>query len=117
MSKILSLLKESLCKKDSTAVFTLNPLFDIENVLKLQMKTKIVGVNFYYKFDLNLLDSGPVKDYFIVPLLYSISEYQTREIELIKIIQSKDKELDDFKSQGVKLTRGNFFSSKYNLSM
>ena len=72
------------------------------------MKTKIVGVNFHYKFDLDLLDSRSVKDYFLVPLLYSNAEYQTREAELIKILQSKDKELEDYKSQGVKLTRSNF---------
>ena len=86
-------------------MFTLNELSDNENIVKLQMKTQIVGVNFYYRFELVLLDSQCARDYFLLPLLYSNAEYQIREAELIKIIQTKDRELDDYRTQGFKLTR------------
>ncbi len=105
--KILSILKESFSRKNSAAVFTINPLIDDPKMLKLQLKTKIAGVNFYFEFDLSTLDSLLVKDYFLVPLLYSNAEFQHREAELIKIINNKDREIEDFRSQGAKLARSN----------
>ena len=34
-----------------------------------------------------------------------VGELMRRQRELVKIIQSKDKELEDYKNQGVKVTR------------
>lgn len=41
----------------------------------------------------------------MMPLLFNCYEYQTRETDFVKIIANKDKELDDYRSQGLKLTR------------
>ena len=41
----------------------------------------------------------------IVPLLAMVGELTRRQNELIKVIQNKDKEIDDYKSQGVKTSR------------
>ena len=69
------------------------------------MNTKLAGVKFGWQFDMILLSSKHLKDYIVLPLLYSNTEFQLRESELVKAIQSKDKEIEDFKLQGVKLTR------------
>ena len=37
-----------------------------------------------------------------------VGELTRRQKELIKIIQTKDKEIDDYKSQGVKASRSKF---------
>lgn len=48
----------------------------------------------------------------IVPLLAMVGELTRRQKELIKIIQAKDKEIDDYKSQGAKASRSKFLGSK-----
>ena len=103
LSKIILLLERSFCNVDSTATFKTAP--DESGGLNLQMVTKIVGVNFYYNFSFNVCESELARDYLLVPLMLANAEHEIREAELIKIIQSKDKELDDYKSQGAKLAR------------
>ena len=73
--------------------------------LQLKLDAKLSGVSFHYVFDLVGLDSSYLKDQVLLPLMFSSHEYQTRENELIKIINCKDKELEDYKLQGAKLTR------------
>lgn len=73
--------------------------------LELNLQTKLAGVKFSYSFEFKLMDSGSIREHVLLPLMFNCAEYQLRENELIKIIQAKDKELDDFKSQGVKLSR------------
>ena len=73
--------------------------------LELNLEKKLPGVTLYYTFGFALMDSSLIRDHIILPLVFNCSEYQLRENELIKLIQAKDKELDDYKSQGVKLNR------------
>ena len=51
----------------------------------------------------------------MIPLIFNCNEYQGREANFVKIISNKDKELDDYRSQGVKLNRSNFLISKKKL--
>lgn len=46
-----------------------------------------------------------MSEHLIVPLMAMVGELMRRQAELITIIQSKDKEIDDYKSQGVKTSR------------
>ena len=77
------------------------------NRLELEMKSKLSSVTFNWIYKFERLETCLIRDHFLIPLLFNCSEYQQREIELIKLIQAKDKELDDYKSQGVSLTRSN----------
>lgn len=76
--------------------------------LWIKMQSKLFGIKFNWEFRLNKLDGSYLKNHFVIPLLFNCAEYQKRELELIKIIQAKDKELDDYKSQGIELTRSKF---------
>lgn len=73
--------------------------------LTINMESKLAGVPFKWTFELKLLDVNAIKEHLLVPLMYNCAEYQLRENELLKIIQNKDKEIDDYKSQGIKLNR------------
>lgn len=44
-------------------------------------------------------------EHLILPLMAMVGELTRRQQELVKIIQSKDKEIDDYKSQGAKCSR------------
>ena len=92
------------------------------NSLELKLDAKLSGVSFTYVFKLVGLDTSYIKDHVVLPLMFSSFEFQARENDLIKAINSKDKELDDYKSQGAKLTRSKLsntfsvtFSVKYVL--
>ena len=50
----------------------------------------------------------------MIPLIFNCNEYQGREANFVKLISNKDKELDDYRSQGVKLNRSNFLICKNN---
>ena len=69
----------------------------------LNLDGKLSGVSFHYEFDLVELDSSLIRDIVMVPLLFNCYEYQTRESSLVQIIALKDKELDAFRSQGIKI--------------
>ena len=85
------------------------------NQLELKMKSKLSSVTFNWAFKFERLDASLIRDHFLVPLLFDCVEYQQREMELIKLIQAKDKELDDYKSQGVSLTRSDLPKSFFGL--
>ena len=101
MSAILNQLNENLKGLSNSNIVSIDSI----DKLVLNLDGKLSGVNFHYEFDLNLLDSSLIRDHVILPLLFNCSEYQARESQLVKIINDKDKELDDYRSQGVKLTR------------
>ncbi len=73
--------------------------------MKLRNESKLAGVKFFWEFELIKLDSLAIKEHIILPLMFCCAEFQFREFELFKIITAKDKEIDDYKSQGVKLSR------------
>lgn len=105
VSKILFLIKDALSKEDTNNLLSINESIENSEELNITMKSKISGVKFQYRFKLTCFDNESIRDHLIVPLLLNNAEYQSRESELIKIIQNKDKELEDFRSQGVKLSR------------
>lgn len=72
--------------------------------------------NFNWLFEFSAVDSIQIRDHILVPLLFNMTELQQREKDLVEIVKQKDKEIDDYRSQGCTLTRGylstNFFDSK-----
>ena len=71
------------------------------------MEAKLAGVvKFKWQFLFELLErNSQIREYIVLPLVYANAEYQVRESELIKTLQAKDKELEDYRAQGVKLSR------------
>ena len=50
-----------------------------------------------------------VTDHLTCPLLGMIGELQRRQQELVRLLKLKDKEIDDYKIQGGKVTRSKFY--------
>ena len=53
----------------------------------------------------DVLTAPQARDHLTVPLLAMVSELFRRQKELTTIIVAKDKEIDDYKSQGVRTSR------------
>lgn len=100
VEKICQHLKHSLIDSKSNK-FTINSH-------ELILESKLSDIKFNWSFELRLLSMKSIKEFVFMPLLMNISEYQARECELMRIIANKDKEIDDFKSQGCKLNRSMF---------
>jgi hypothetical protein len=75
------------------------------------MESKLCDVKFNWRFSLESLGLEYIKEQVIIPAFLNSGEHQLREQELVKILRKKDKEIDDYKMQGVKLTRSNWFSA------
>lgn len=105
LPKVLSILKSTILNTDSNGHFK---IIDSDSLsMTIRMETKISQIRFCYKFVLVETDNDAIREYFVQPLLLNTAELQYREAELIKIILKKDKELEDYKSQGAKLSRSN----------
>ena len=50
----------------------------------------------------------------IRPLMGMVSELQRRQQEMVQLLQRKDREIDDYKAQGSKVTRSKQIASKLN---
>jgi hypothetical protein len=100
--KIINHLKENLIEKNNSKNLKIIPS---NNSLEIRLDSKLHGIKFNWTFNLQQLDSKKVKDCLVLPLLFNLAEYQTREAELLKIINNKDKEIEDYKLQNVPLTR------------
>jgi hypothetical protein len=55
---------------------------------------------FTYKFNCQRREGEFYESNYVRQIVYCLAERKSRELELIKIIQAKDKELDDYRSQG-----------------
>jgi hypothetical protein len=59
------------------------------------------SILFNYMFKCQRREGEFYEANYVRQIVYGLAERKSRELELIKIIQAKDKELDDYRSQGV----------------
>ncbi|VDI10721.1 non-homologous end-joining factor 1 [Mytilus galloprovincialis] len=71
----------------------------------LKINSQLAGLPFCWNFVGNSADKEMASENLIVPLMAMVGELTRRQRELIKILQNKDKEIEDYKSQGGKTTR------------
>jgi hypothetical protein len=77
--------------------------------LTIKMESKLSGVvGVEWRLELRQLGIESIKEHFVLPLMFTCAEYGLREPELFKLIEAKDKELEDYTSQGAKLSRSYF---------
>jgi hypothetical protein len=72
-----------------------------DDVLIVDIKGIIKGsILFTYSFKCQRREGEFYEANYVRQIVYCLAERKSRELELIKIIQAKDKELDDYRSQG-----------------
>lgn len=73
-----------------------------DDVLVVDIKGRInSSILFNYMFKCQRREGEFYEANYVRQIVYGLAERKSRELELIKIIQAKDKELDDYRSQGV----------------
>lgn len=78
---------------------------DGDHSVVMTITSKLAGLPFTWKFTCHSADKSLASDHLILPLMAMVAELSRRQQELLKIIQNKDKEIDDYKSQGAKVSR------------
>ncbi|XP_060077225.1 non-homologous end-joining factor 1-like [Ylistrum balloti] len=78
---------------------------DNQEKIMLKITSQLAGMPFVWNFIANVADSEMVSENLIIPLMGMVCELTRRQKELVKVVQNKDKEIDDYKSQGVKTSR------------
>ncbi|XP_064618075.1 non-homologous end-joining factor 1-like [Liolophura sinensis] len=76
--------------------------------MRLTVSSKLAGMPFLWHFNGEPVAKEVVSEHLTFPLLAMVGEMFRRQEELIKVIFSKDKEIADYKSQGVKTSRKHY---------
>lgn len=71
----------------------------------LKIDSQLAGLPFSWHFIGQSAEKEMASENLIIPLMAMVGELTRRQRELVKIMKSKDKEIDDYKSQGVKASR------------
>ncbi len=108
--KIIENLSSNLVTSQScSGLFTVQSQeTDSDSSFRVKMESKLAGVDINWELVFNQFDNKSIKDYFVLPLMFNCAEYELRETELTKAVLAKDKEIDDYKSQGAKLSRSKY---------
>lgn len=92
------------CLENSSKKMSVN-VTENKKHLDIHVDSQLAGMAFVWKFQCTEADSQLISENFNVPLLAMVAELARRNEELVKIIGAKDKEIDDYKSQGAKTSR------------
>ncbi|XP_045209832.1 non-homologous end-joining factor 1-like [Mercenaria mercenaria] len=76
-----------------------------ERKVMLVLHSELAGMPFIWNFQCRPADKSMGSEHLILPLMAMVGELTRRQQELFKIIQGKDKQIEDYKSQGAKCTR------------
>lgn len=110
LTRILDQIKSVLDKTQDDPNTTIKLSFkrdgdDEESKVLIVLHSELAGMPFVWNFHCSPADKSMGSQHLIVPLMAMVGELTRRQQELIKIIQSKDKEIDDYKSQGARCSR------------
>ncbi|KAL8571021.1 hypothetical protein ACOMHN_037881 [Nucella lapillus] len=87
---------------------------DEQQMMLLTITSTLAGMPFVWKFHASPADSAMARDHLTVPLLAMVSELFRRQRELVTILGAKDKEIDDYKAQGVRASRKYLETTKFD---
>ncbi|CAF1361781.1 unnamed protein product [Adineta steineri] len=98
LEKMKQIFEESSTNKNDNQIIVqlLN-----DDVLIVEIKGRIKSsIPFTYMFQCQRREGEFYEANYVRQIVYGLAERKSRELELIKLIQAKDKELDDYRSQG-----------------
>lgn len=114
-ANLLSYVKSSL--EESRVASTLKLISESETIVNLIVKMKLKGkIPFNWKFKCSKCDLMLIKQVLIDPLFNVVEELNRQQKKLIKTINDKDKEIEDYKDQGYTTTRSHLLTLPFQES-
>ncbi|XP_005103912.1 non-homologous end-joining factor 1 [Aplysia californica] len=112
LTKILSHVETNLGAESKESKLTLTHKDDSVNI---KMTSQLAGMPFSFVFHTVLNEEDMGKKHLALPLMAMVGELYRQQQELFKILATKDKEIDDYKSQGVKATRKHIETTPFDV--
>ncbi|KAJ8307009.1 hypothetical protein KUTeg_015093 [Tegillarca granosa] len=78
-----------------------------EDKMMLKLNSQLAGMPFTWHFIGKPAEKEMTSQHLIIPLMAMVGELMRRQGELVKVLETKDREIEDYKSQGVKTSRNN----------
>lgn len=104
--RMVGLLEKLLhCSEGSEMPKLLNLVQNGNKEMLLKAEATVAGISFIWHFQLAECDKKLFKDQLLQPLIGMIAELQQRQNILISLIKNKDKEIEDYKNAGAKVSR------------
>ncbi|XP_074652956.1 non-homologous end-joining factor 1-like [Tubulanus polymorphus] len=90
---------------------------DDDEVAVLTVESQLAGFPFIWKFRATKTDQSIMVNHMTIPLLSMVSELTRRQNELYKLLTDKDREINDYRLQGVKPTRKNVKTCEFDCTV
>lgn len=117
VTKILDQIKLSLKKPAKDTLLSVSVKGSAESgdqQMILKITSTLAGMPFVWHFITQTAPSQMVRDHLTVPLLAMVSELFRRQQELGALLAAKDKEIEDYRSQGVRTSRKHIETTRFD---
>ncbi|KAJ9591395.1 hypothetical protein L9F63_002001 [Diploptera punctata] len=102
----------SLLNSDSIANIK---LMECDDSQVLEIRSKLSGVPFVFKFYLDPVSSEMFYEEMTLPLIFMIQQLQSQKNKLFDLLKKKDVEINEYKMEGAQLSRKNIETAAFNI--
>ncbi|CAG5127160.1 unnamed protein product, partial [Candidula unifasciata] len=102
LPKILDHIQSSLQKPGKETQLSLTHQNDR---IILKVNSLLAGMPFHFSFQAELADQEMGREHLTIPLMAMVGELYRQQQELFRLLALKDKQIDDYKSQGATVSR------------
>ncbi|CAH1775593.1 unnamed protein product [Owenia fusiformis] len=108
--RLVEQIRSSLAEKIDSSTFAVSVQGD---VLQWVVNSQLAELPFKWQFECTL-NNHLLSSQLTMPLVAMVGELTRRQQELTSLLKNKDKEIDDYKSQGVKTSRKHLMTTKFD---
>ncbi|BFZ22488.1 hypothetical protein BsWGS_25527 [Bradybaena similaris] len=101
LTKILDQIQRSIEKPEKETQLSVSR----RNERIVEVSSLLAGMPFHYTFQAELASPEVGQEHLTIPLMAMVGELYRQQQELFKLLALKDKQIDDYKSQGIKVSR------------
>ncbi|KAK3745360.1 hypothetical protein RRG08_064684 [Elysia crispata] len=102
ISKILDQIRYSLESPGNGMQLTIS---NSDDEAVLEIESHLAGMPFLYSFKAGSAPETMARDHLTVPLMAMVGELYRQQQELFKLLEGKDRQIDDYKAQGARVSR------------
>ncbi|GFR62783.1 non-homologous end-joining factor 1 [Elysia marginata] len=102
MSKVLDQISQNL---ESPGKETQLSVSTSEDEAELKIESLLAGMPFLYSFKADRAPETMTRDHLTVPLMAMVGELYRQRQELSKLLAAKDRQIEDYKAQGARVSR------------
>lgn len=115
LSRLLSHLSQSLQQSDTDCQWSVECRSDNEaGILVATIRSQLSVLPFIWEFHLQKTGDNALQHQLLFPLLAMVGELSRRETNLKKLLEAKDREIEDYKASGAQISRRTLRTLKFD---